>query len=39
MDAVILIEGLFIGGVVLALGAWELWSLRRERLRREKENR
>lgn len=35
MDAVVIIEGLFIGGVVLAIGGWELWSLRRERLKRE----
>jgi hypothetical protein len=39
MDTVILVEGLFVGGVVLAIGAWELWSLRRERLRRENKDR
>ncbi len=39
MDTVILVEGLFVGGVVLAIGASELWSLRRERLRRENEDR
>jgi hypothetical protein len=33
----LLVEGLFVGGVVLAIGGWELWSLRRERLRRERE--
>ena len=38
MDAVIIVEVLFVGGVALSFGCYELWSLRRlERRRREAE--
>lgn len=38
MDPVIIVEVLFVGGVALSFGFFELWSLRRlERRRREAE--